>query len=421
MKSQSVIALRQFKVNARTIRQIVKHDPERINEVWCRKIYRQLLQSLERQYAMQQPHRPITPDTVVIDANGIPHLLATISDTSPEIARDLTALARLIYYAITREAMPTGPLRGRRLEGYSNSLISAVDRSMSPRLSERPRTVEQLRDILGIVALRPAPELRSKAGPRQPTPQKPRANKALLRSPSMLQASTRWGGWAIVAAGFALALSMLPLTFPGLRESDPFASRVQPQHPIDHARRAPAGAGSHASTTARELASKAAIGSRTWSVMDGSQTGLAGATAPDRAGRAAMHAPQVKTGHTRADASGARAPVDSPQIAAIPQAGARSSDSRAPDAPPRSVLSAAAAPPGKEAVAAVLHLQIQPWGVVYVDGVHRGVSPPLKRLPVTPGRHSIRVTNPNSIDRVLDVDTTESGGRVAVDFNDQAQ
>ena len=66
-------------------------------------------------------------------------------------------------------------------------------------------------------------------------------------------------------------------------------------------------------------------------------------------------------------------------------------------------------------------LKIQPWGVVYVDGVDRGVSPPVKRLTLAPGRHTIRVTNPNFHDRVLDIDTASAGGQIAVDFNDSAR
>ncbi|MFS2021231.1 hypothetical protein ACEN88_32260, partial [Massilia sp. CT11-108] len=64
----------------------------------------------------------------------------------------------------------------------------------------------------------------------------------------------------------------------------------------------------------------------------------------------------------------------------------------------------------------VYKLQIQPWGVVYVDDVDRGVSPPVKRLVLAPGRHTIRVTNPNFHDRVLEVDTASSDGQITVDF-----
>jgi len=37
---------------------------------------------------------------------------------------------------------------------------------------------------------------------------------------------------------------------------------------------------------------------------------------------------------------------------------------------------------------------IQPWAQVTVDGRDMGVSPPLKRLSLTPGKHRIRITNP---------------------------
>jgi hypothetical protein len=70
-------------------------------------------------------------------------------------------------------------------------------------------------------------------------------------------------------------------------------------------------------------------------------------------------------------------------------------------------------------MSATYKLHIQPWGVVYVDGVDRGVSPPVKRLVLTPGRHTIRIANPNFHDRVLEVDTSAGSGQIAVDFSDE--
>jgi len=85
---------------------------------------------------------------------------------------------------------------------------------------------------------------------------------------------------------------------------------------------------------------------------------------------------------------------------------------------------AAAAPAPTDAQAAsgqaVYRLQIQPWGVVYVDGVDRGVSPPVKRLELAPGKHQVRITNPNFRERVLDVDTAAGDGRIAIDFTNEA-
>jgi len=44
-------------------------------------------------------------------------------------------------------------------------------------------------------------------------------------------------------------------------------------------------------------------------------------------------------------------------------------------------------------VPAIVELQIAPEGDVYVDGVVKGTSPPLTRLEIAPGRHTIEVRN----------------------------
>ncbi len=38
-------------------------------------------------------------------------------------------------------------------------------------------------------------------------------------------------------------------------------------------------------------------------------------------------------------------------------------------------------------------LVIQPWGEIYVDGVKRGISPPLAMLNLSPGKHKIEIRN----------------------------
>ncbi|AZP13589.1 serine/threonine-protein kinase [Undibacterium parvum] len=41
-----------------------------------------------------------------------------------------------------------------------------------------------------------------------------------------------------------------------------------------------------------------------------------------------------------------------------------------------------------------IKLAIKPWGMVYVDGEQSGVSPPLKKLSLSDGKHQIRISNP---------------------------
>jgi hypothetical protein len=43
----------------------------------------------------------------------------------------------------------------------------------------------------------------------------------------------------------------------------------------------------------------------------------------------------------------------------------------------------------------------------------------VKRLVLAPGRHAIRIANPNFHDRVLDVDTSAGGGQIAINFRDE--
>ena len=42
---------------------------------------------------------------------------------------------------------------------------------------------------------------------------------------------------------------------------------------------------------------------------------------------------------------------------------------------------------------AQLQLDVSPWGVVYVDGQMKGLTPPLKQLWLQPGRHNSEVRN----------------------------
>lgn len=78
---------------------------------------------------------------------------------------------------------------------------------------------------------------------------------------------------------------------------------------------------------------------------------------------------------------------------------------------------------GAEVGHATYQLQIKPWGSVYVDGVERGASPPVRRLVLTPGHHTIRITNPKYRDSILEFDSapTTSNGKIIVDFEHEPQ
>jgi hypothetical protein len=415
MTSTLTLGPEQQRLEGRTVRDIVEHDPAQVNEVWCRKIFRQLLQSLELQYAMHMPHRAITPDTVVFHDNGEPLLLPsdlTVPETEQDEAADLAALARVVHFAITRELAPAGPLRGRQLEGYSDSLITAVDRCMASDAPERPRSIDELRDILGIVSLGPvapmpmpietpietpmdtpmAPAVvhpvQAQVQAHAPRPATATATADALPS-FMREADTprprtglsRWQRWAVAAGGGAVLIAIALALFAELRDSGSY----------DHIVLTLPQSGDHASEhAADQVRGNAAPAPGPLAAQEQQQAPAAAADTPDLPPQAAVQA----------------APTDT---AIPPQAG------RSIIAPAPARQDNAAATTGS----AAYRLQIHPWGVVYVDGVDRGVSPPVKRLVLAPGRHTIRIANPNFHDRVLEVDTSAGSGQIAINFSDE--
>jgi hypothetical protein len=441
MTSLSIIGREQQHLEGRTVRDIVEYSPDQVNEVWCRKIFRQILQSLELQYAMHMPHRAITPDTVVFHDNGEPLLIPSDvaaprfnGDGSPDdvLRDDLTALASIVHYAITHELAPTGSLRGRAPAGYSDSLLGAVDLCMSPDPAERPRTIEALRDLLGIVALGPAippPSFDEQPQPavrpaRMSAPSPPGTGPAAApaeaplsflrepdqRRPGLGLSLTRWQRWALAAGGAAMLLAVALTVFATLRDSgsyDEIALRLPQQ--------TESGAGQAAQGGARPAPLPAPA-------MAPAPSPMTDAAPPVMASAPAAPSPSPSSPSPQAQAYAEGA------MGTSGMAGVTGADAQAPQRAP--VVTATPGAPPKPATTDMVagagagagyRLQIQPWGTVYVDGVDRGVSPPIKRLVLAPGRHTIRVTNPNYDDRVLEVDATGGDGRIAIDFGAEPQ
>jgi hypothetical protein len=361
----------------RTVRDIVEYSHELVNEVWCRKILRQILQALELCYAKQQPHPAITPDSIALQGNGDAVLLstATLPIENPSEPDDLRALAFVIHYAITQELAPEGPLRGRALAGYSDSLVSAVDRCMAADPTQRPQHIEQLRNMLGIVSLGPplpqkpsAPAFATTPAPAPtpaPTPAPapvPAAPAAVARPPAATgSALGRLQRWLMIGA----AVSVLVLCGLGLYT---LLKRDQPDDNV-----------------------------------------VLSLPAAERSGAAVTGAAPAATADTEAAAGPSEALVTlPPEEAGAAQAAAEAQVAAA----------ASGAEPGvAHAAGTTYKLLIKPWGTVYVNGVERGVSPPLKRLVLPAGEHTIRLVNPNFPDRVIKLASGKSrSGRITHNF-----
>lgn len=437
MTSTLIIGPEQQGLEGRTVRDIVEHDPAQVNEVWCRKIFRHILQSLELQYAVQAPRQAITPDTVVFHANGEPRMLPTeLADSAHDEAADMTALARVVHFAITRELIPAGPLRGRHLEGYSDSLITAVDRCMAGDPAERPQTIDELRHILGIVSLGPAapaivPLPAAKPMPAQapapsaaPSPTPVPLDAPFAVPPQRVKVMSATAPAPAPAPGMGMpAMTPMPVKAPSpfaatgdatpsfMREPAPSGTRIGG---LSRWQRWAIAAGGGALLLAVALALFAELrdsGSYDHIVLtlpqSGEQARSDAASAPPPLAQAEQQASAPAAPLPASDTAPAASAVDD---AGAPQAAAAGTQARG---------GAPAAARSGVAPSATYRLQIQPWGVVYVDGVDRGVSPPVKRLVLAPGKHTVRIANPNFHDRVLEVDTSGGGGQIAVDFSDE--
>jgi hypothetical protein len=395
----------------RTIRDIVERNHTLVKEVLCRKIFRQLLASLELQYTMQMPHRAITPDTVVIQQNGQPMLLSTpLAAADPTEAADLHALASVVHYMITREWPPLGPLRQRGLAGYSESLLGAIDRCLAPAASERPQTIAQLRNLLGIVSLGlPAPVTAPPVMglPRRPPPAAPHARRR-----------AGWGNvrrWTLVGIAALLLLGTFTALVTLIQRNnapDRVVLSLPPPESTTHA--LPPNETLAAPPPAPPAPQPQDANSVPASAPGADQPGTTAQSAlpPPSAAFEALYPDELPR-------AAAPAPAEQPPTAPVEQP---------PAATPAQEASPAAKHPVAEgqsvasrAVRTEYKLLIKPWGTIYVDGHDRGDSPPLKRLVLPAGEHTVRITNPAYRERVLHIEAGKAAsGTIAHNFSTAA-
>jgi class 3 adenylate cyclase len=110
--------------------------------------------------------------------------------------------------------------------------------------------------------------------------------------------------------------------------------------------------------------------------------------APAEAARTAKPARKTASARARAAASpSTQSPADAPAEAAT----ATPAPAPKEDAPREQARAAAQRAAPREP--ALIHLAVAPWGEVFVDGKSRGVSPPLRRVEVLPGAHTVEIRN----------------------------
>ena len=385
----------------RTIKEIVAESPEQIDEAWCRKILRQILQALEMLYTMQILHRDVAPDNIIIQENGDAVLLdfgsarQIIGDMTKGLTvilkpgyapveqyagdasleqgafTDIYALAAVMYFAIVKQAPassiarmikdPITPLAIQAPEGYSPSFLAAIDKGLAVLAQDRPQTIDAFRELLGIVSLGPPPVRASGAAQRGMPPVRSDEPPAETRMPvegapaeaqpvvAMPAPRSRWPFIAGIAAVLAIATAGL---YALVYSAGDDTIMVAQQH------------------TAAPPASASAKGlDPTESVVE-----------------------------------------VSPPLASTP--------APVPEAPPAEIKPAPAPVQAPAVVETVSYtLAIKPWGTVYVDGRERGVTPPMKKLVLPAGKHKIRIVNPSFPEYSINLTATKNkNGAIEHDF-----
>lgn len=417
---------------SRTVREVVHATPGVVTDAWCRQLIADLLRAVESQHALHSPHRIIMPDTVLVGDHGAATLLAPADDEDddaaqlqPPVAADLRAVAAVAYFAISGESPPAGALAPRAPPAISAGLLQAIDACLYGERAGRPQSVDDMRRLMGIAVAAPSQmEEQAPAPAHTEEPAPPPASVAdeleeaiaglaaavgvrvdADMPPEPLAGQTYPAPAATAPAAVAPAAMAPDLTqLPAPAIAPPVMAAVPLEQP------APAAAAKPPAPVAPVAA--APRRATPWLLLACLAIGLLGAGGfalyerGRQAGAEAVLAATPPQGVT-ADAAPAATAVPVADAAAAPSAiGAvtETAQAAAPAMPPApatpparaAATSATAATAATAATPASItyQLRIKPWGEIYVDGVKRGISPPLKTLTLT-GQHNVRIVNPD--------------------------
>ena len=484
MTSQNTTIYTPF-ADGRPVRDIVEHTPALVDETWCRNLLRHTLDSLDQQYASGAPHRPITPDTLVMLANGEALLLPSDDElaSGADLPADLHALALAVHYAITAEMPPEGPLGPRLYDNYSEQLTKGLDSCLGPNRRLRPQTVDDMRRLLGIeagtgellVPAAPALEPVETISTAEPAimmssdvpdelipltladdpqvfaePAAPAADTASVEfvEPPLVTAPLDNSGPEPVSLREQTEAGMLrkPASQDSAAAGEVPTPRAAPLHestdPNQSAPRKPSAAipvsapGSAARPQAVKGRGKRA---QRWGMIAGAAIVVLAAGGAllsymnqnDTRDVVPLALPANEPAATGLDAGETVVAAPTDAAATDQPAGVQPADSpldaTTGAAPENGLPAQSASTPIATQAATIVNgttykLVIKPWGTLYVDGVDHGVSPPVKRLTLGPGRHTIRITNPNFADHSMTVDAgLRETAVIEHDFTAQAQ
>ncbi|WOB73843.1 serine/threonine-protein kinase [Achromobacter xylosoxidans] len=271
------------------------------------------------------------------------------------------------------------PLLSLGLTKYSPAFLGAIDRGLAMLPADRPQTLAELAAMLDIPAYAEAAPVAREASradvaaPVAPAAQevrKPRNAGRPLLVLLLLVALIGVGIYAWVRLGIGTTNSLI--TRSEVVQPNPPAVPPVPPVPPTAPADPPASTAAPASTPAPQPAPPVpAAGTAQGNAPEAAPTGEHGAAATTSAEAPVGSAPPAPASPAMPTepASAATAP--------IPEAAAPAQD-EAPKPKPVPVL---------------VRLDIRPWGEVWINGVARGISPPVKELRLIPGKYQVVLRN----------------------------
>ncbi len=412
------MAMRYYE--GKTLKEILSKQPEIATEAWWKSILKPILQALDVLSKVQILHRDISPENIIVQPNGKPVLLdfgaarQQIQNVGQELTvilrpgyapieqyadepsmkqgpwTDIYAMSAVLYSHIAKKAPPASvarlikdplePLTQSDYPEYSRQFLFAISKGLAVKPEDRPQTIAEFGHLLGLDSRKSSSKSRTSSSTSGTASEKSRPHASDAR-PTATQASAPWmrRAWFISMAGIAC------LTALGLYGYQSGKTTPAPTLPA---------------------ASIAAADARSASLAPASQN-------KDSAPSARANA----TPSSRQTASAASGLDQQPDQQANDRQARSTMREVAKSA--ASARRSASRPASDSAVASgTMQIQVKPWGNILVDGVSRGVSPPLKQLVLSEGKHQIRVVNPHFPDHVVDVViTSRKTVKIAHDFS----
>ena len=407
-----------------TLTQYLKRHPGVATEDWLKKTLKPLVDALGHMHEEDCFHRDVAPDNILVLKDGSAVLLdlgaarRVIADDAQAMTvmlkpgyapieqysddprfrqgpwTDVYAMAAVFFFGVTGKAPPASasrvmrdsvsPLSNVRPAGFSESFLRAIDQGLSLQPEDRPRSIDEFRALLYAMPATPAAAakpLATRSVAPTPAAETTRGQGAAADTDDPFVPPASGGTSLYVAAGLAaLAVALATGWYamkPALTEADAASALALPAAPVSAQSGFVRAADPAGETLVADAAASPAADTAAGAVV-------APVTPAAPVAAAAIAAPGAAPSKVTAPPSAATAP-------------ARASSARS-----------SASTPG--AATGTVVLAVKPWAEVRVDGVVKGVSPPLKQLTLPAGQYTIEFRNPASapVKKQIDVRANSS-------------